>query len=141
MTPGDGAGNPTGDDVAEYHAEMQRLRVLQGGGDPDADQLKPPRVSATRAYHDALDTIRQLLTRQSSGRSYTEEISLTRNAKGETQISVSGQAHEDETLAEAADRVTEVYKTLRARFPLATGYVGAEGDVSASKGRDDGGQG
>lgn len=92
--------------------------------DANEPAVTPARVGATAAYHDALETIRLLLTR-SSGRQPTEEVALTRNAKGETQISVSGQAHEDETLEACAERVSAIYETLRARYPLASGHVGA----------------
>lgn len=85
----------------------------------------PRRVSATTAYHDAHELLGLMLTR-STARTYTESVELTRNAKGETQISVAGQAHEDESLADCAGRVAAVYQTMRQRFPLATGYVGAE---------------
>ena len=118
------------DTTREYHERMQGLRrelvALEGGGEGDgAAAAAPRRVSSTTAYHDAVELLQLALTR-TSPRSYTESVDLTRNAKGETQITVSGQAHEGETLAECADRVTEVYKTLRDRFPLASGYVGAE---------------
>jgi len=60
-------------------------------------------------------------------------VSLTRNAKGETQIEVqakTGDTHRAPDLAAIAELATSTYKTLRARFPLASGMVGAEGGTS-----------
>lgn len=108
------------DDTARYHAEVQRLRSIQGGGEAD----KPRRLSVTDAYERTAGLLELALSRTT--KHPTEGVDLTRNAKGETQISVSGGTHEGETLEECAARVSAVYIDLRARFPLPSGFVGAE---------------
>lgn len=74
-------------------------------------------------------------------------VSLSRNAKGETQIDVAVKTSENgsaPTVERAAEVAASEYETLRARYPLASGYVGATGGArsggarSASKGGDDG---
>lgn len=74
-------------------------------------------------------------------------VSLTRNAKGETQIDVAVKTSETgsaTTVERAAEIAATEYETLRARYPLASGYVGATGGAeaggarSASKGGRDG---
>lgn len=55
-------------------------------------------------------------------------IELTRNARGETQIEVQVRASAagDITTADAAsEHATKLFRDLRGRFPLASGYVSA----------------
>lgn len=84
------------------------LRVLRGGSN---------RLTLAAAYENLLGLFGQVLTRQST-RHPTESVSLSRNAKGDTQISVEGQAHEDEPLALCAERVALIYDRLAAQYPL-----------------------
>lgn len=50
---------------------------------------------------------------------------LTRNAKGVTQIALTVRGADP---AEVVASATELYDALRARYPLPSGYVGAEGE-------------
>jgi hypothetical protein len=86
----------------------------------------PVRLTLTQAYRNLLDVTSLLLTRQSN-RTPAQDVELTRNIKGETNIKVSGSTLEDETLEECAERVAALYEQLRMRFPLESGYVGAQG--------------
>lgn len=55
------------------------------------------------------------------------EITLTRNAKGDTQIAVelkTGTTEETLTIEQARDRASDVYEQLRGRWPAADGTVG-----------------
>jgi hypothetical protein len=75
--------------------------------------------------------VERLLERGSSDRS---SVTLTRNAKGETQIEVIVRAS-DVLLSvnECELAACAVYERLRARYPLSTGYVAA----AAGKARDE----
>lgn len=56
------------------------------------------------------------------------EVSLTRNAKGETQVAVEVKSVGErggETLEDAGERAATLYESLRARFPTLTGAVGS----------------
>lgn len=65
-----------------------------------------------------------LLTRGQHDRS---SVALSRNAKGETQIEVVVRTGEGvETVEHACVTAEVVYETLRARYPLASGFVGAQ---------------
>jgi len=66
-----------------------------------------------------------LLTRESQDHS---SVSLTRNAKGETQIEVtvrSSGSGEINTAGEAAREAIRLYDVLRRRYPLANGLTTA----------------
>ena len=68
------------------------------------------------------------------------EVALTRNARGETQIAVTVKsgAHSDvATLDAGREKATEVFRTLRGRFPLSTGK-NAGMVAAAPDGGDDG---
>jgi hypothetical protein len=59
-------------------------------------------------------------------------VSLTRNAKGETQIDVEVKTSENgsaATVEQAAEVAATEYEKLRGRYPLASGYVGATGEA------------
>jgi hypothetical protein len=63
-------------------------------------------------------------------------VDLTRNAKGETQISVSLKADAGATEEEYAAVVKQAiatYENTRMKFPLASGFVGAEGGAAVSR--------
>ena len=84
-----------------------------------------------------------LLARGAHDRS---SVSLTRNAKGETQIEVvvrTGEHGTIETVDDAVAKAQQTYDSLRATYPMASGYVGAKpanGAEKPAKGTDDGGQ-
>lgn len=55
------------------------------------------------------------------------DVTLTRNAKGDTQITVELSTSDNggpRTLADIRDQAGDVYETLRGRFPTAAGTVG-----------------
>lgn len=61
----------------------------------------------------------------------TASVSLTRNAKGETQISVDLKTGENErTVGEAGAAAQREYDRLRARYPMADGMTARPGSVS-----------
>jgi hypothetical protein len=69
-----------------------------------------------------------LLTRTQGERS---SISLTRNAKGVTQIDVTVRTGDTEgvtTALEAEQHAVAIYNRLRSTYPLPSGHVGAEGE-------------
>jgi len=85
-----------------------------------AADSKPKRVTLS-------EIVTQLLARSGGDRS---SVTLTRNAKGVTQIDVTVRTgdHSDVVTALDAERVaTEIYERLRGRYPMPDGYVGAEG--------------
>ena len=59
-----------------------------------------------------------------------DSISLDRNARGVTQISVKVYANEGETFADYAARCRGYYDGLRAAYPMPDGTVGAEADAN-----------
>lgn len=61
-------------------------------------------------------------------------IELTRNAKGETQVSVEIKTADGgvATLEEASRKVEDVYDTMRGRYPMADGRSAAPGSVNPS---------
>lgn len=64
----------------------------------------------------------------SRGGSEHSSVTLSRNAKGETQIEVvvrTGETGGVETIVAAETAAQEVYDRLRSRYPLSTGYTGA----------------
>jgi hypothetical protein len=69
--------------------------------------------------------IGMLLTRGSREHS---SVTLSRNAKGETQIEVvvrTGESDEVVTVDDAAAKADATYDRLRRRYPTASGHVGA----------------
>lgn len=71
------------------------------------------------------DVVEMLLAREGGDHS---SVDLTRNAKGETQISVtvrSSAGGEINTAGEAAREAVRIYDTLRRRYPMADGMTGA----------------
>jgi hypothetical protein len=55
-------------------------------------------------------------------------VSFTRNAKGVTQIEVTVR---DPSAIDAYDVARGIYEDARAKYPLPSGYVGAEGEPPA----------
>lgn len=91
---------------------------------------QPP---ATKPQRLSLSTILELMLARGSGD--RSSVSLTRNAKGETQIEVvirTGDSGEILSPADAEREASEVYNRLRAAYPLSSGLVGAEGGVAVS---------
>lgn len=81
-----------------------------------ADETKTKPLGAT-------EVARTLLEARFGG-SGGNSISLTRNAKGVTQIDVT--AREAEGLGDLKDAVVAVYNSLRALYPMPDGKLGAE---------------
>lgn len=59
------------------------------------------------------------------------EITLTRNAKGETQIAVEVKTspHGIPSLADATEQALHVYDSTRMKYPMASGYSAKPGSV------------
>jgi hypothetical protein len=75
----------------------------------------------------SLSEIVELLLSRGGGEH--SSVELTRNSKGETQISVTVRTGEDDnvrTAAQAALRARAVYDDLRAAYPMASGHTGAQ---------------
>lgn len=75
------------------------------------------------------EVVEHLLARSSSDRS---SVTLTRNAKGETQIEVvvrTSDAGALLTVDDAASKAVELYDTMRNRYPMADGLTAAKGTV------------
>lgn len=69
-----------------------------------------------------------LLSRSGGDKS---SVTLTRNAKGLTQIDVTvrtGDSSAVETAVDAERVACDIYNRLRAAYPLPSGYAGAEGE-------------
>jgi hypothetical protein len=82
-------------------------------------------MSGVKPHRLSLSDILTMTLQRGSGNQ--DSVSLTRNAKGETQIEVVARSRENETLRMVEQRARETYERLRATFPLSTGYVGANG--------------
>lgn len=120
-----------------YQAE---LRALHSARRSEANNVTEPEPAKRMTLSHIVEL---LLTKAGHDRS---SVTLSRNAKGETQIEVvvrTGDSSEVSDVLEAEQRAGDVYDRLRAKYPLATGYVGATKPADAgkpSKGTDDGGQ-
>lgn len=68
----------------------------------------------------------QLVNSRGASRTGDESVSLTRNAKGLTQIEVQARAQEGENLGDVKDRAVAIYNGLRALYPMPDGSAGAE---------------
>jgi hypothetical protein len=80
------------------------------------------------------DVVERLLTR--GGQGSASSVSLTRNAKGQTQIEVTVRAGETEefpTAAEAQAEAERMYDALCAKYPTAEGYPRNDADAGAAK--------
>lgn len=99
-------------ELRRLQAERRRLQGIDGGGEQDEQPTTPRRMSMGRV-------VELLLTRPTPEHSSVE---LTRNAKGETQISVAVRNEDPDA---AAAKAAELFDSLRARFPMSSGYVGA----------------
>lgn len=75
----------------------------------------------------SLSEIVELLLSKGGGEH--SSVSLTRNAKGETQIEVTvrtGDSGEITTAAQAAAEARTIYDRLRSAYPMASGNTGAQ---------------
>jgi hypothetical protein len=71
------------------------------------------------------EVVERLLARGSSDHS---SVTLSRNAKGDTQIEVVVRSSSEgaiNTVGEAAREAVRLYDVLRARYPTADGFVGS----------------
>lgn len=76
--------------------------------------------------------IEQLLAR---GGSEHSSVTLSRNAKGETQIEVVVRTNEHgdiQTIEQAEQHARDIYDRLRTRYPMQSGFVGATPPAPAS---------
>ena len=93
----------------------------------DADKV-------ARTVYDALRADYPMLSGTDNGE--RSSVTLSRNAKGETQIEVSESGESGSV--ESAARIK--FDRLRERYPMSTGFVGAHEAVTPSKGAESGGQ-
>ena len=70
----------------------------------------------------------------SRGNGAGDSVTLSRNARGETQIEVTVRTQDGETVEAAGLRARAEYDIIRATYPLASGYVGAVSDPKATNG-------
>jgi hypothetical protein len=78
------------------------------------------------AERKAQDVYDRLRTAYSEARHDNASVELTRNARGETQIDVQIRAADGTSIATADDareKASEMFRDLRARFPLSSGAV------------------
>lgn len=128
-------------DTTEYHREVQRLRALKGRRERRSAGVGAKRLSQSQI-------IEWLLTAQRS-REHSS-VSLTRNAKGDTQIDVSVRTDEGgdvQTIDQAAAKARAIYDSLRAAYPMVSTPAGGSeisppsagklpaGDAKASRSR------
>jgi hypothetical protein len=85
-----------------------------------------PRAAEPAKRLSLSEIVGMLLTR--SGSANNSSVTLSRNAKGDTQIEVTVRTDDEDGLRtpeEAAARARAIYDTLRSAYPLASGHVGA----------------
>jgi hypothetical protein len=92
----------------------------------EADQ-RPKRMTLS-------DVVERLLTR--GGQGSASSVTLTRNAKGQTQIEVvvrAGETEEFATAQEAKEAAEGMYDALCAKYPTVEGYARNDGDAGGPK--------
>jgi hypothetical protein len=90
-----------------------------------------PATNTTPAKRLTLSEIVTLLLEHRSGAAGGSSVSLTRNARGVTQIEVTVREDDDlRTPDLVAAEATRIYDNLRARFPMPNGLVGAVEEIS-----------
>lgn len=97
------------------------------------DPTPRPPGPLRQAYDDAQRTIVQLLASRASRQPEGAfSVSLDRDSKGVTKPSVTvRQCDEFPTLVECEQAAQATYDRLRARYPLPSGYAGAEGEPTS----------
>lgn len=99
---------------------------------PAAEPAEPRRPTPTERMHEANARLHELAmtfaTRPSAQPEHSCE--LTRNAKGATQIALTVRGTD---AAEVVALACELYEGVRSRYPLPSGYVGAEGEPAEPK--------
>ena len=88
--------------------------------EPGAAEPEPRRLTPTERLHEV--TMASLSRRPSEPES---SVSLTRNAKGVTQCDVTVRGPD---AAACKALAVELYDALRMRYPLPSGFTGAEGE-------------
>lgn len=73
----------------------------------------PPRLTPTQRLHEVTLTALHRTPVKSS-----EQVEVSRNAKGDYQFSVAGVAGEDESLAKVASRVLSIARDIDNQLPL-----------------------
>lgn len=107
--------------------ETQIEVTVTTGGDGEAATLEAAEAQA-QAVYDRLSLVYPQKPAHDGA-----SVTLTRNAKGETQVSIdckSGAREGCATVAELAVTTAEAYDTLRGRYPMADGTTGKAGSVS-----------
>lgn len=88
--------------------------------DTEAAPELPRRLSPTERLH---EVTMAAMTRPTAAPEHS--CDLTRNAKGQTQIALTVRGTD---LSEVVALATASYDALRMKYPLPSGYVGAEGE-------------
>jgi len=114
--------------LAQNAAGVTQIEVKVRTGDDDDIATVDAATAKAQALYDAL---RERYPRDDTHDN--AEVSLTRNAKGETQIAVEVKTSPDgiASLAEAARQAQEVYDAARREYPMADGFTAKPGSVRA----------
>lgn len=103
---------PTDKEVREQQAEIRRLKAVRNGEPHAAEPGKPHRLSIS-------EVARMLLERPT--RAASGSVTLTWNAKGDTQVEVVVPTSDElPTIADAAEAAEAVYDALKERYPRAS---------------------
>lgn len=123
-----GAGERSSVTLAQNAAGVTQIEVKVRTGDDDDIATVDAATAKAQALYDAL---RERYPRDDTHDN--AEVSLTRNAKGETQIAVEVKTSPDgiASLAEAARQAQEVYDAARREYPMADGFTAKPGSVRA----------
>jgi hypothetical protein len=102
-------------------------------GDRDVSSPSPHETSKRLTLSEIVE---RLLSRGSGERS---SVSLTRNAKGETQIEVVVRTNDETetTIDQALAKAVDVYDQLRRQYPMLDGHTARPGSVAAPTERGD----
>ena len=123
-----GAGDRSSVTLGTSSTGETQIEVKVRTGDDEATATVEDATEKAMALYDKLRT-----RYPRNGGHDNAEISVTRNAKGETQIAVEVKTnpHGLVSLETAAKRALEVYDSTRAKYPMADGYTAKPGSVKA----------
>lgn len=111
--------------IARTAAGDTTLDVKVRTGDDGDTQTVEQAAEKAREVFDGLAELYPVRERDAGG-----EVSLTRNAKGETQVAVQVKTNEDApTVADAATHAQLEYDRLRSAYPMANGLTAKPGSV------------
>lgn len=108
------ADDETTAELARVRAELDAARIALRSRGAEPEPAEPKRLRAT----DVIDGLLAALSKHGGDRS---SVSLTRNARGNTQIEVTvrtGDSASVQTVDECAAEATRVYDALRLLYPL-----------------------